>query len=174
MFGDENNAFFHRMWSINRRKNLIKKIRDTNGIVQTQAFPLQTVIKTLGELLIDINLNWMLISPSLHSQLCGPFEENEIKNTIMSFNNGKALGLTVWQCSSIKKHWQLLKLDIMTVLQDFHRNCIINNNVNNTYIALIRKRDKCLAPLDYRPISLTTSLYKIIAKTSLIGSKPPS
>lgn len=29
----------------------------------------------------------------------------------------------------------------MTMLQDFYRNGIINNNVNNTYIALIgRKR----------------------------------
>lgn len=105
LFGDENNAFFHRMCSINQRKNLIKKIRDTNSIVQTQAFPLQRfsqiIFKAfskgilLGKLLIDINLNWMLISLSLHSQVCGPFEENEIKNTIMSFNNGKAPSLTV-------------------------------------------------------------------------------
>lgn len=65
-----------------------------------------------------------------------------------------------------KKQWHLLKEYLMTMLQNFYRNGIINNNVNNTYIALIgKKKDRCLSPSNYRPINLTTSLYKIIAKT---------
>ncbi|KAA0056910.1 LINE-1 retrotransposable element ORF2 protein [Cucumis melo var. makuwa] len=37
--------------------------------------------------------------------------------------------------------------------------------MNNTYIALIVKRKDYSVPKDFRPISLTTSIYKIIAKT---------
>lgn len=36
-FGDENNAFFHRMCSINQRKNRIKKIKDPNGSMQNSS-----------------------------------------------------------------------------------------------------------------------------------------
>ncbi|KAA0047098.1 LINE-1 retrotransposable element ORF2 protein [Cucumis melo var. makuwa] len=37
--------------------------------------------------------------------------------------------------------------------------------MNNTYIALISKKKDYSHPKDFRPISLTTSIYKIIAKT---------
>ena len=36
--------------------------------------------------------------------------------------------------------------------------------MNSTFIALIAKKDTCTAPSDYRPISLTTGMYKLIAK----------
>ena len=37
--------------------------------------------------------------------------------------------------------------------------------MNNTYITLIAKREDYTKPKDFRPISLTTSIYKIIVKT---------
>ncbi|KAA0049980.1 LINE-1 retrotransposable element ORF2 protein [Cucumis melo var. makuwa] len=75
------------------------------------------------EILID-NLNWKPISCFHQTELCKPFDEKEIKSTIMSISNEKAPGPD----------------------------------------ALISKKDKCSMPSDYRPISLTTSLYKIMAK----------
>lgn len=53
----------------------------------------------------------------------------------------------------------------MDVFEDFHRKGIINKNINSIFIAPIGKKEKCLKTFDYRPISLITSLYKIIAKT---------
>ena len=52
----------------------------------------------------------------------------------------------------------------MNIFQDFHKKDIINNNVNNKYIAPINKKDKCSMPSDYKPFSLTTSLHKIMVK----------
>ena len=63
-----------------------------------------------------------------------------------------------------KKYWTYLKGDVMEVFKDFHEKSIINKSVNNTFIALIAKKSNCVNPKDYRPISLTTSLYKIMAK----------
>lgn len=100
--------------------------------------------------------------------MCRLFAETEVRNTIMSFNNGKVLGPVGFTMLFYKKHWQIIKEDLMKFFHNFHRNCIINDNVNNTYIAFIgkkKKKTRCITPLDYRPISLTTSLYKIIAKT---------
>lgn len=59
----------------------------------------------------------------------------------------------------------MLKSDILGVFEDFHKNNVVNKNVNNSSIALIGKKDTCHKTSNYRPISLTTSLYKIIAKT---------
>ena len=53
----------------------------------------------------------------------------------------------------------------MEIFKDFH-NGIINKAVNVTYIALIAKKEKCSLAFDYKPISFTTALYKIIAKVN--------
>lgn len=50
------------------------------------------------------------------------------------------------------------------IFNDFHKNGIINRAVSETFIALIAKKQKCSLPLDYRPISLRTTLYKLIVK----------
>lgn len=53
----------------------------------------------------------------------------------------------------------------MAVFHDFFQKGVINRNVNVTYIALILKKSKSLQISDFRPISLTTVLYRLIAKT---------
>lgn len=68
------------------------------------------------------------------------------------------------QWLSTKKKWHLLKNDIPFARREFHPKAIINKNIN-TFITLIAKKTCCNRPIDYRPISLTTSLQKIIAKT---------
>ena len=46
----------------------------------------------------------------------------------------------------------------------FFRNGVINGNLNETYICLISKKLDARTVADFRPISLTTGLYKIIAR----------
>ncbi|TYK23051.1 LINE-1 retrotransposable element ORF2 protein [Cucumis melo var. makuwa] len=115
------------------------------------------------EVLID-NLDWKPISSSHQTQLYKLFDEYVIKRTIISINNEKAPGPDGFTLLFYKKHWQNLKGDLLNVFHDFHKKGIINNNVNNTYIALVSKKDKCILSSNYIPISLTTSLYKIMAK----------
>ena len=55
-------------------------------------------------------------------------------------------------------------MDILNIFRDFHTNGIINKAVNETYIVLVAKKEKCTKTSDYRPISLTTVVYKLIAK----------
>ena len=47
---------------------------------------------------------------------------------------------------------------------EFHTNGIINQSTNVTFIALVPKKSQTFKISYYRPISLVTSLYKIIAK----------
>ncbi|RVW92334.1 putative ribonuclease H protein [Vitis vinifera] len=52
----------------------------------------------------------------------------------------------------------------MRVFLEFHTNGIINQNTNATFIALVPKKSQTFKISDFKPISLVTSLYKIIAK----------
>ena len=52
----------------------------------------------------------------------------------------------------------------MRVFLKFHTNGIINQSTSATFIALVPKKNQTFKISDYKPISLVTSLYKIIAK----------
>ena len=55
-------------------------------------------------------------------------------------------------------------MDILKVMEEFFEKGIINAVTNETFICLIPKKSDSLKVTDYRPISLVTSLYKIVAK----------
>ena len=57
-----------------------------------------------------------------------------------------------------------MRVDFMRVFQYFFRIGVINENLNETYICLISKKLDARTVADFRPISLTTGLYKIIER----------
>ena len=52
----------------------------------------------------------------------------------------------------------------MRVFAEFHRNGIINQSTNASFIVLLPKKSMSKKISDFRLISLITSLYKIIVK----------
>lgn len=52
----------------------------------------------------------------------------------------------------------------MDLFHDFFSNKIVNKSLNATYVALIPKKVHWTKVSDHRLISLTTSIYKILAK----------
>ena len=61
----------------------------------------------------------------------------------------------------------MVKEDLMKVFKEFHSRGIVNQSTNATFIALVPKKSQTSKISDFRPISLVTSLYKIIAKVLL-------
>ena len=57
-----------------------------------------------------------------------------------------------------------MKIDILKVFDEFYTSGIINIILNETHICLIPKKITSCRVRDFRPISLVTSLCKIIAK----------
>lgn len=56
----------------------------------------------------------------------------------------------------------------MKVLREFFSSGVVNRATNETYICLIPKKTNSFKLADFKPISLITSLYKIITKV-LVG-----
>ncbi|KAK2651627.1 hypothetical protein Ddye_011483 [Dipteronia dyeriana] len=92
------------------------------------------------------------------------FSDEEVYEAQSSCDGNKASGPDGLKLSFIKANWETMKLDFMSFLVEFHNDSSIVKNINATFIALIPKIHNPVSLKDFRPISLMSSLYKILAK----------
>ena len=109
-------------------------------------------------------IEWQPIPVFLAEWLERPFEEEEVKKAIFECDGNKAPGPDGFSLEFFQSQWETLKEDIMKVFHEFGKDGIIHGVTNETYICLIPKKANSTKVKDYRPISLVTSLYKIISK----------
>lgn len=109
-------------------------------------------------------LDWKSISLEKASRLERPFEEEELKREIWNMGTEKAPGPDGFFEGFFQACWDIVKVDLLKVLDEFHRIGKIGVSINSMFISLVPKKDRSVRVKDYRPISLVTSLYKIIAK----------
>ena len=173
MEGDENSVFYHKICSIRQRRSFISSISTSQGFQYTTDRDIEkSFINHFEEIYLDKrrdlwlidNLSWTAIKETTQVDLCKSFSEEEIYNALKNSPKNKSPGPDGFTMEFLKFSWKYTNKNILDIFNDFHKNGIINKNVNSTYIALIAKKENCYAPSDYRPISLTTSLYKLIAK----------
>jgi hypothetical protein len=79
-------------------------------------------------------------------------------------NRDKALGPDGFSLALFQDCWDVIKIDLMGVFQDFHTHSKFVKSINATFIALIPKESGAVDIKDFRPISLVSGVYKIIAK----------
>ncbi|KAK2651419.1 hypothetical protein Ddye_011275 [Dipteronia dyeriana] len=92
------------------------------------------------------------------------FSLEEVWLVVSSFDGNKAPGQDGFNLNFIKENWKVIKDDFMCFMIDFHHNRAIVKELNQTFIVLI---PKCLKPevmKVFRPISLVSSLYKVLVK----------
>ena len=109
-------------------------------------------------------MEWKGIDNSLANWLERPFTEMEVKEAVFQCDGNKAPGPDGYSMAVFQSQWEMVKTDIIKVVEEFHGSGIINGITNETYICLIPKKLNSCRVSDFRPISLVTSLYKIIAK----------
>ena len=51
----------------------------------------------------------------------------------------------------------------MVFFMDFHSQCVFEKSLNATFLCLIPKKYNAVNIIDFRPISLVGSLYKVLA-----------
>lgn len=74
--------------------------------------------------------------------------------------------------SSFKKCWDLVGSAILNELQTIFRSQIIPEEINKTQIILIPKKNGAETISQYKPISLCTTLYKIVSKVLVNRLRP--
>ncbi|XP_024634465.1 uncharacterized protein [Medicago truncatula] len=93
------------------------------------------------------------------------------------FEMGEEIKAGIWDCDSFKcpgsdgvnlgffkDFSDVLKIDLLNFFAEFHRNGKLTKGLNSTFIALIPKVESPQRVADFRPISLVSSVYKILSK----------
>lgn len=60
--------------------------------------------------------------------------------------------------------WEVVRVEVVATIQNFHEQGFFEKSFNTTFIALIPKKMGAKELKDFRPISLIGSVYKIISK----------
>ncbi|KAK9927793.1 hypothetical protein M0R45_024959 [Rubus argutus] len=171
--GDSNTKFFHCLATGRRKINLIEKLVVEGGRVVEDAESIELELiqyyKNLysssnQEIRGVVGLDWSPISGQEAEWIERPFQEEEIKQAVFDCSKDKSPGPDGFTMAVFQSYWDTIKSDLLKVMEEFYSNGVVNAITNETYICLIPKKVDSLKIGDYRPISLVTSLYKIIAK----------
>ncbi|CAL9004761.1 unnamed protein product [Prunus brigantina] len=171
--GDNNTKFFHRSASGRRKRNLIHKleVEGSGEVVSEREIELE-IINFFKKLYSSneeagwclVGLIWNAISGEEAVWLERPFEEEEVKRAVFDCGTDKSPGPDGFSMLLFQSCWDILKEDLMKVMKDFFNCGIINAITNETFLCLIPKKKESIKVSDFRPISLVTSLYKVVSK----------
>lgn len=91
------------------------------------------------------------------------FEEEEVFSCLKMWAMDKAPCPDGFTMGFYIKCWDVVKRDIMETFKNFHSQGVFEKSSNATYIALIPKNG-AKELRDFRPISLISSVYKLLSK----------
>ncbi|RVX13392.1 Transposon TX1 uncharacterized 149 kDa protein [Vitis vinifera] len=171
--GDCNSKFFHRVATGRRSRKFIKSMMSERGETLNNIEVISEEIvnffrnlysKPEGDSWKIEGIDWAPISEESVVWLDRQFSEKEVRKAVFQLNKEKAPGPDGFTIAVYQECWDVIKEDLMRVFFEFHTKGVINQSTNATFIAMVPKKSQTFKISDYRPISLVTSLYKIIAK----------
>lgn len=107
--------------------------------------------------------DWSPISEQERRSLDSPFSIEEIRKVIFECDRNKSPSLDGFSMGFYQENWERIKPDMERVFKEFFERGITDRAMNETFVCLIPKK-RMEKVKDFRPISLVTSLYKIIVK----------
>ena len=99
-----------------------------------------------------------------HFPLLAPVTNKDIRSTLFSNENDKALGPDGFSSYFFKKSWEVIGDDFFFAIRDFFSSGQLLRQVNHSIIALVPKSVNVSSPSDFLPISCYNVIYKVISK----------
>ena len=104
------------------------------------------------------------LDPSQQQQLIRLFSEDEVKAAVRGLNSEGALGPDGIPVFFYKDCWDTVGHEVMEALEEFREGRCQMDRLNKAYIVLLPKVHGAEQIGDFRPISLSNSLYLIFSK----------
>lgn len=169
--GDQNTTFFHTSVINRRRSNRISAIKNSVGewIVDHSEIK-NHIVNHFQDIFSAAQISPFpssLCFPNLFNDLPSfPFipNEMEIKEALFSLNPSKAPGKDGFQPGFFHKFWPTVKSTIIKDVQLAFHTKKVPPLWNDSLICLIPKCNQPQEMKNFRPISLCSSMYKIISK----------
>ena len=83
---------------------------------------------------------------------------------MFNMKKGKAPDPDGFLIEFFQEFWEIIKLDLLEVVQESHRNKQMLKSMNSTFLVLIPKQEGANQLTQFRPIELCNVVYKIITK----------
>lgn len=110
------------------------------------------------------NLDHLLTNHVPLNELEAPFSKQEIDSTVTRLSNNKCPSLEGFNNEFLKGCWPLIALDYYKLFETLYAEEICLKSINTSHIALIPKKEGPITAVDYRPISLLNTSFKLITK----------
>ncbi|KAL5703663.1 hypothetical protein ACHQM5_022190 [Ranunculus cassubicifolius] len=180
--GGRSSRYFHLSTIYRRRRNRIYRIKNEEGEWKDKREEVNKVfldyfqkvftseeVEEDGELL---ELFQPVVSDEDNVSMVEIPLEEEIWKVIKSMGALKAPGPDGFQGIFYKACWEIVKDDVIALVQEFFRSGTMPAEINETFIALIPKVADPDCPSKFRPIALCNFIYKIITKILANRLKP--
>ncbi|KAF7129689.1 hypothetical protein RHSIM_Rhsim10G0093500 [Rhododendron simsii] len=173
-FGDRNTSFFHASTVARRRRNHISGIENSAGVwISEQKIVLAEFQSFFAGLFTRednqqdngvVHLIPRRVTTSMNSSLIRAFSTGEIKAALFDMQPNKAPGYDGMTPGFFQKYWDIVGLDVCRAVRSFFHGGKMLGSLNRTNIVLIPKIPTSTKVSQFRPISLCTAIYKVIAK----------
>uniref|UniRef100_A0A2N9IMR2 Reverse transcriptase domain-containing protein n=1 Tax=Fagus sylvatica TaxID=28930 RepID=A0A2N9IMR2_FAGSY len=180
--GDRNTKYFHGRASQRRRRNTIKRVRDSAGIWQENEDQVarvfldyfRTLFTTSNPRNIEeaVESTPPIVTQSMNDSLSRDFTAAEAELAISQMAPSTAPGPDGMPPLFYKKFWHIVGPDILKAVLSCLNSDQLLKSINQTYITLIPKVKSPTRVTEFRPISLCNVLYKIISKVLVNRLKP--
>jgi hypothetical protein len=99
-------------------------------------------------------------------------DANEVQAIIKEMKINATPGPDGLNAAFYKSTWSWIQDDVLKVVTEFYSCKSLHKDINQTYITFIPKKAQPTIPQDFRPISLSNVIYKIISKSLANRLKP--
>ena len=76
----------------------------------------------------------------------------------------KAPGPNGYTMAFFRNCWRVVEADVMAIFKHFHRYSVFEMSLNASFLTLIPKNPNAVNIMEFRPISLVGSVYKLLSK----------
>ena len=155
--GGKNTKYFHRLANSHRRSNSISSLL-INGVLFLDQLSIANAITQFYPGLYSEDIGWRpkldnLESSSIFGEdadwLAHPFDEEEVVGVLEAFNGDKAPGLDGFPMLFFQTCWEVVRVDILAVINRFHEVGTFAKSLNATFLTLIPKKSAAVEVKDF-------------------------